>query len=79
MSKKTTVTKNLTDRPPFIDNIIEKVLSNLDMDATSASLAAKLSDRIASALQIDRVVDQIFEKYGEQVQASLTDAIVARL
>jgi len=79
MSKKASANRNDTDVPPFINTIKEKIIAHLDIDALSESLATKLSERMASSLQIDRVVDQIFDKYGEHLQTSLTDAIIARL
>ena len=79
MSKKSGADKHDTDMPPFINKLKDKIVANLDLDGLSEALAAKLSERMASALQIDRVVDQIFDRYGEHLQASLTDAIIARL
>ena len=79
MSKKVSANRNDTDIPPFINTLKDKIIAHLDIDALSESLATKLSERMASSLQIDRVVDQIFDKYGEFLQTSLTEAIIARL
>ena len=71
--------ENSADEPKLLARLTGKVLENLDMHALSDSVADQISEKVASKIQTCDLVDRLLQKYQEEIEAAITEAIVQRL
>ena len=71
--------KHSADDPKLLGRLTRKLVENLDILKLSDSVADQLSERIASNFKTSDLVDRLLEKYHEEIQAAITEAIIQRL
>ena len=71
--------KHGADDPKLLGRLTRKLVENPDIHKLSDSVADQLSERIASNFKTSDLVDRLLEKYHEEIQAAITEAIVHRL
>ena len=71
--------KNSADEPNLLGRLTGKLVENLDIHKLSDSVADQISERIASNFKTSDLVDRLLEKYYDEIQAAMTEAIIQRL
>ncbi len=71
--------KHSADDPKLLGRLTRKLVENLDILKLSDSVADQLGERIASNFKTSDLVDRLLEKYHEEIEAAITEAIVHRL
>ena len=71
--------KHSANDPTLLGRLTRKLVENLDIHKLSDSVAEQISERIASNFKTSDLVDRLLEKYHEEIQAAITEAIIHRL
>ena len=75
--------KNSADEPKLLGRLTGKLVScsleSLDILKLSDSVADQICERIASNFETTDLVDRLLDKYHEEIQAAITEAIIQRL
>ena len=75
MAKKTPS----ADEPKLLGKLTSKIMHNLDIDKLAESMADQICERIVANFATSDLMDRLFQKYHEELQASITEAILERL
>ena len=67
------------DESKLVGKLTSKIMHNLDIEKLAESVADQISERILATCATSDVVDILLQKYQEEVQASITEAILERL
>ena len=71
--------KNIADQPKLMGKLANKIMLNLDIDKLADSVAEQIGERIMPNFATSDLVDKLFQKYHDELQASIMDAIIQRL
>ena len=71
--------KHSADKPTLLGRLTDKLVDRLDINKLSDNVADQLGERIASNFKTSDLVDRLLEKYHEEIQAAITEAIIQRL
>ena len=71
--------KHSADKPTLLGRLTDKLVDRLDIHKLSDSVADQLGEGIASNFKTSDLVDRLLEKYHEEFQAAITEAIIHRL
>ena len=71
--------ENSADESKLLGKLTCKILETIDFQELSESVADQISEQIASKIQTCELVDRLLQKYQEEIQAAITEAIVQRL
>ena len=71
--------KNIADQPKLMGKLANKIMLNLDIDKLADSVAEQIGERIMANFATSDLVDKLFQKYHDELQASIMDAIIQRL
>ena len=64
---------------PKMGKMVAKILENIDVDGLADSVAQQIGERIMSNFAIRDLVDKLFEKYQQELQTQITEAIIQQL
>ena len=67
------------DESKLVGKLTSKIMHNLDIEKLAESVADQISERILATFATSDLVDILLQKYQEEVQASITEAILERL
>ena len=67
------------DEPKLLGRLTCKILETIDFQELSESVAEQISEKVASKIQTCDLVDRLLQKYQEEIEAAITEAIVQRL
>ena len=65
--------------PTLTTRLIDRIMQKLDLDRLAASLADKLGERLLANVHTDTLVDTLLDRYPEEFQHTLTEAILDKL
>ena len=72
--------KNIAGEPKLMCKLANtKIMQNLDIDKLADSVAEQIGERIMANFATSELVDKLFQKYQEEFQANITEAIIQRL
>ena len=71
--------KNIADQSKLMGKLANKIMLNLDIDKLADSVAEQIGERIMANFATSDLVDKLFQKYHDELQASIMDAIIQRL
>ena len=60
-------------------SFIDKVMERINLDDLSDTLADQLASKLVDSIKIESLVSSLFDKYGDELQRGLSDAILQRL
>ena len=61
------------------NKLVGSVMESIDLEALSESLAREVAKRVLANVNVCVLADQLFEKYGGQLQSNITAAILRDL
>ena len=62
-----------------LSKLTGKILESIDIDRLVDSVAEQIGERIMSNFAISDLVDKLFQKYQEELQTQIAEAIVQQL
>ena len=71
--------KSIAGEPKLMGKLANKIMHNLDIDKLADSVAEQIGERIIANFATSELVDKLFQKYQEELQANITEAIIQRL
>ena len=72
--------KNIADQPKLRGKLANEIMLNLDIYKLAAdSVAEQIGEIIMANFATSDLVDKLFQKYHDELQASIMDAIIQRL
>ena len=71
--------KKFADEPKLMGKLANQIMLNLDIDKLADSVAEQIGERIMANFATSDLVDKLFQKYHDELQASIMDAIIQRL
>ena len=63
----------------FIDNVLDRTLACLDIDALRDDLIGRLADKLVSTVRVDRLVDMLVPRIEEALSEHLCNRIAEQL
>lgn len=67
------------DEPKTMSKLTSKILENIDVDRLTDAVAQQIGERIMANFAINDLVDKLFQKYEQELQVQITEAIIQRL
>ena len=64
---------------PKMSRLTSKILENVDVDRLADSVAQQIGERIMTNFAISDLVDKLFQKYQQELQTQITEAIIQQL
>ena len=71
--------ENSADESKLLGRSTCKILETTDFQELTESVAEQISEKVASKIQTCDLVDRLLQKYQEEIEAAITEAIVQRL
>ena len=71
--------KKPTPDAPFPKKLIDRVLTQIDLDALTDSLTEQISHTLLAAVNIDNLVTTVLDKHSQQLQEGLAQTILNML
>ena len=78
MAKKT-ADNSKPDEPKTVSKLSAKILENIDVEMLTDSVAQQIGERIMANFAVSDLVDKLFQKYQQELQAQIIEAIIQRL
>ena len=71
--------KKPTPDAPFPNQLIGRVLAQIDLDALTDSLTEQISQTLLAAVNVDNLVTAVLDKHSQQLQEGFAQANLNRL
>ena len=78
MAKKT-ADHSKPDEPKPVSKLSAKIFEDIDGDMITDSAAQQIGERIMANFAISDLVDKLFQKYQQELQSQIIEAIIQRL
>ena len=79
MGKKTVDSSKPGEPEQTRGKLVNRIIQNIDIDNLVDSVADQLSEKIFAKFPLSDVEDKLFDKYQEELQASIMEAIIQQL
>ena len=79
---KLALNRNRNSKPECVTprmSVIDRVMAKLGLDQLAAALANQLGEKLLATVNIDGLVDVLFDKYHEEFEHTFTQAVLDRL
>ena len=71
--------KSIAGEPKLLGKLANKIMLNLAIDKPADSVVEQIGERIMANFATSNLVDKLFQKYYDELQARITEVIIQRL